>query len=211
METTEQQQEIVVTSAQRTREFAEKFAKAGFSLEKKYEWIRLGEEVVFTTFVCYTPALIPKSIAEKLSFFDIQTLAPEMMFKQIPVCSGHSMQSRFLSEFNEVNFFETAETISRSRALAEFGILIQDSMLSVEEILISSKEMKIRDSKKKHPVRGTPREALGRLKISFEEGKSEVTVNTSKVPDKAKAILVKYGFIEQGEFLNISTKEFDGK
>ena len=165
-------------------EWKKEFEKLGYFIQKNITWIVPGKEVMV------------EAVLFKL----------EKDGNIIRLGNAFAFENRDMSDFNKVNFLETAETSAVGRLLVEVGI---GKGPSFEEMKQSMKKQAVL---KKQVKKGfTIKETLERLKVDYTIRDDDTyVVSLDGIQDKTIGVLVRYGF-EEVDGVLIAKKEEDEK
>jgi hypothetical protein len=119
----------------------------------------------------------------------------------VVVSNGFALEEKNISDFNRVNFFATAQTRSRSSALAGLGIGIEEALPTQEDIDTSKRSMTV--AKEVGVI-----DTLAMLKLKYEQQEDgTLKVLSKRVPKKSAEVLKRFGFIKNEDGLFVTKEE----
>ncbi len=153
--------------------------------------------------------------AKKWVTFQVKIFKTDDNGKKHLISNAFAREEQGSSEFNEINYFMTAQTRAEGRAYSGLGILIGHGIASREEV--ESSESFLNEKRKEERVARAPkvkvpdtRASLKRLRVKFEEKDDAYIIESYKgYSEKTMLALKKYGFQEVNNQL-ICGKVVDG-
>jgi hypothetical protein len=117
------------------------------------------------------------------------------------ISNGFALEERNASDFNRANFFATAQTRSRSSALAGLGIGIEDALPTKEDMETSKRTMTV--AKEVGVI-----DTLAMLKLKYEQQEDgTLKVLSKRVPKKSAEVLKRFGFTKNEDGLFVTQTE----
>jgi len=176
--------ESYVTVAERLKEFVEKWMPQGYFMK-----------TIPSHFSIETAGGVVRGVV-----FEAQVFKRDSDGAEHFVCNGFAEERDDASEFNKWNYFETAETSARGRALGALGIGLNGSIATKDEI--SHREKIVAAAKAKKPSKMRIKEedtedTLRRLKLQYVVDSGSFIVDAESVGKKTADVLKRKGFVCQ--------------